>query len=63
LTIVGSEVPWRMLTDGALTRNSLLPLLGTSTERREALVSKRPSARASAKGALPASADNPKLDQ
>jgi hypothetical protein len=26
LTVVGSEVPWRMLTDGALRRDSLLPL-------------------------------------
>jgi hypothetical protein len=36
---------------------------GTSTERREALVSSWPSARASALGALPTSADNTKDDQ
>jgi hypothetical protein len=40
-----------------------LPSRGTSTERREALVSCWPSARASATGALPTSADNRKDDQ
>jgi hypothetical protein len=58
LTVVGGEVPWRMLTDGALTARLPIAARGTSTERREALVSNWPSARASAKGALPASADN-----
>ncbi len=60
LTVVGGEVPWRMLTDGALTTQLPGATRGTSTECREALVSNGPSARASAKGALPASADKPK---
>jgi hypothetical protein len=63
LTVVGGEIPWRLLTDGALTAQLPVATRGTSTERREALVSCWPSARASELGALPTSADNTKDDQ
>jgi hypothetical protein len=63
LTCVGGEVPWRVLTDGALTARLPVATRGTSTERREALVSCWPSTRASAGGALPASADTKEDDQ
>ena len=58
LTVAGGEVPWRVLTDGALTAQLPVATRGTSTERREALVSSWPSARASDAGALPTSAGN-----
>jgi hypothetical protein len=32
------EIPWRLLTDGALGATSCCRSMGTSTERREALV-------------------------
>ena len=63
LTDVGGEVPWRVLTDGALTAQLPVVAQGTSTERREALVSSWPSERASAAGALPPFADTKKDDQ
>ena len=48
LTAAGGEVPWRVLIDGALTARLPVASSGTSTDRREALVSHWPSARASA---------------
>ena len=63
LTVAGGEVPWRVLTDGALTAQLPVATRGTSTERREALVSCWPSARASDAGALPTSAGNTEDDQ
>jgi hypothetical protein len=63
LTVAGGEVPWRVLTDGALTAQLPVATRGTSTERREALVSRWPSARASDAGALPTSAGTTKDDQ
>jgi hypothetical protein len=63
LTATGGEVPWRVLTDGALRAQLPVATPGTSTQRREALVSSWPSARASDAGALPTSAGNRKDDQ
>jgi hypothetical protein len=63
LTVAGGEVPWRVLTDGALTAQLPVATRGTSTERREALVSSWPSARASDAGALPTSAGTTEDDQ
>jgi hypothetical protein len=63
LTTIGGEVPWRVLIDGALAAQLPVATQDTSTERREALVSCWPSARASTLGALPASADTPEDDQ
>jgi hypothetical protein len=63
LTVAGGEVPWRVLTDGALTARLPVAARGTSTERREALVSCWPSARASDAGALPTSAGTKEDDQ
>jgi hypothetical protein len=63
LTIAGGEVPWRSLTDGALTAQLPVAAQGTSTERREAPVSCGPSARASNRGALPAPAGTQEDDQ
>jgi hypothetical protein len=63
LTVAGGEVPWWSLTDGALTAQLPVATEGTSTERREALVSCWPSARASELGALPASAGTQEDDQ
>jgi hypothetical protein len=63
LTVAGGEVPWRVLTDGALTAQLPVATRGTSTERREALVSCWPSNRASERGALPASAGTTEDDQ
>jgi hypothetical protein len=63
LTAAGGEVPWRSLIDGALTAQLPVAAQGTSTDRREALVSCWPSARASAVGALPAAAGTTEDDQ
>ena len=63
LTVAGGEVPWRVLIDGALTAQLPVATQGTSTDRREALVSCWPSTRASAAGALPATAGIPEDDQ
>jgi hypothetical protein len=63
LTVAGGEVPWRVLTDGALMAQLPVATRGTSTEHREALVSYWPSARASDAGALPASAGIQEDDQ
>jgi hypothetical protein len=63
LTVAGGEVPWRVLTDGALPARLPVATRGTSTERREALVSSWPSARASDTGALPTSAGTTEDDQ
>jgi hypothetical protein len=59
----GGEVPWWSLTDGA--RKARLPVAtrGTSTERRDALVSSWRSARASDAGAVPAPAGTQEDDQ
>jgi hypothetical protein len=63
LTVAGDEVPRRVLTDGALKAQLFVATQGTSTDRREALVSCWPSARASAAGALPTTAGTQKDDQ
>jgi hypothetical protein len=63
LTVAGGEVPWRMLTDSALTTQLRVATQGTSTDRREALVSSRPSARARDSGARPTSAGTQEDDQ
>ena len=63
LTAAGGEVPWRVLIDGALRARLPVAAQGTSTDRREALVSLWPSTRASAFGALPAAAGTTKDDQ
>jgi hypothetical protein len=63
LTAAGGEVPWRVLIDGALRARLPVAAQGTSTDRREALVSCWPSTRASAVGALPATAGTTEDDQ
>jgi hypothetical protein len=63
LTAADGEVPWRLLTDGALTARLPVAAQGTSTDRREALVSCWPSARASVVGALPTTVGNTKDDR
>jgi hypothetical protein len=63
LTVAGGEVPWRSLTDGALTAQLPVAAQGTSTDRREALVSSWPSERASDLGALPTAAGTQEDDQ
>jgi hypothetical protein len=62
LTAPDGEVPWRLLTDGALTAQLPVAAEGISTDRREALVSCSASARASALGALPTTVGNGKDD-
>src|SRR5439155_3317123 len=63
LTDAGGEVPWRSLIDGAQTARLPVAALGTWTDRREALVSCWPSARASTDGALPTAAGTRKDGQ
>jgi len=63
LTAIGGEVPWRVLIHGAQTAQLPVAALGTSTVRREALVSHWPSARASGAGALPTTADLLEVDE
>jgi hypothetical protein len=63
LTAAGGEVPWRLLIDGAQVARLPVAALGTSTDRREALVSCWPSARASELGALPTAAGTTEDDQ
>ena len=63
LTAAGDEVPWRLLIDGALRARLPVAAQGTSTDRREALVSRWPSARASNAGALPTAAGTTEDDQ
>jgi hypothetical protein len=53
LTVAGGEVPWWALTDDALTAQLPVATQGTSTKRREALVTCWPSQRASDVGAPP----------
>jgi hypothetical protein len=61
--IAGGEVPWWSLTDGAPAARLHVATQGTSTERREALVSCWPSARASRVGAFPAPAGTKEDEQ
>jgi hypothetical protein len=63
LTGADGEVPSRLLTDGALMARLPVAAQGTSTNRRETLVSSWPSARASEIGVLPATVGNTKDDQ
>jgi hypothetical protein len=63
LTGTGGEVPWWSLANGALKARLPAATQGTSMERREALISSWPSARASDPGALPASAGPKEEDQ
>jgi hypothetical protein len=63
LTAAGDEVPWQVLIDGALRARLPVAAQGTSTDRREALVSRWPSKRASAEGALPTAAGDTEDDQ
>jgi hypothetical protein len=63
LTVAGGEVPWRVLIDGALRARLPVAAQGTSTDRREALVSRWPSDRASTLGALPTAAGLTEDDQ
>lgn len=63
LTDAGGEVPWWSLIDGALKAQLPVATQGTSTDRREALVSCWPSHRASALGALPTAAGTTEDDQ